>query len=469
MPPGKMFRWAVLTSLSGQGMKIGEIELLHGRSYPGDESQNSFREQSVWHNKRSLDLHVAELLKLDPDILLGSQRQSSDFASKVSAQVSFLRKKGHIIDWNAGSRFGIWRMTDADGQSGIDAGTLEGVTATITVPPVAVPPTTSAGLPSNFLSILTHGVKDNTYKFALARALIEFCREQRRGERDLEVPYTYLAEKFLRYYWFQACILRIRQNFKPNMPPRIITIINEIFDDGAPGSFDRLDPARVQKAKQKILKNVFGHARSKTSLVVPRFQKIRVGRESMEVQSFYEYDDDRQLLVLKPDAFDFLRDNHAMLTKVVILEWTKLLERINPSLPKLAAKLETNASAVKRRSLAEYRKLFLPYDNHCFYCRSILEPGFIDVDHVIPWSYIYDDNAWNLVLACNECNCKKSDSLPYDEFWNALISRNYRHYGEIKKLKESLDLLSRGRGWEPEVENYYTQCLEYGFGKIRLP
>ena len=46
------------------------------------------------------------------------------------------------------------------------------------------------------------------------------------------------------------------------------------------------------------------------------------------------------------------------------------------------------------------------------------------MDHFIPWSFIKDDNLWNLVLSCSQCNLKKSNRLTPDLFVDQLIQRN---------------------------------------------
>jgi CRISPR/Cas system Type II protein with McrA/HNH and RuvC-like nuclease domain len=46
------------------------------------------------------------------------------------------------------------------------------------------------------------------------------------------------------------------------------------------------------------------------------------------------------------------------------------------------------------------------------------------VDHVIPWSFLLEDDLSDLVLACATCNGKKSDWLPTDGFIHKLIARN---------------------------------------------
>lgn len=91
------------------------------------------------------------------------------------------------------------------------------------------------------------------------------------------------------------------------------------------------------------------------------------------------------------------------------------------------------------------------------------------MDHFIPWSYIFDDNEWNLVLACQECNCKKSNSLSQEKFQTDLIERNRRYGARIRTLGNSLAMLNAGKGWEVEIENYYDGCRDYGFGIVSLP
>lgn len=46
------------------------------------------------------------------------------------------------------------------------------------------------------------------------------------------------------------------------------------------------------------------------------------------------------------------------------------------------------------------------------------------MDHVIPWSFLLEEDLWDLVLACGKCNSGKSDSLPPRQFIEKLIHRN---------------------------------------------
>lgn len=459
-------RSAVAAILLERGRPIAMIEAARGRTYPGDGRQAQYHDSPIWHTKRDLDSMVAGRLNLDADALLGPERKSSDFSSHTAKIISELRHKGMLQDWNTGRQFGIWRVADAPRLSAYRdqcARTAERYRPAEPDAGAAAPDLNRA-----FLSILDHGSKDNTYKFALARALLDHCRDHAdASDNPLEVPYVYFADKFMRYYFHQEYKFRIRQNFHPERPPRAISILHATFGATAPGEIDLLEKDSVEKARRRFLTGIFGHARSKTSLVIPRFQNVRGYPSGGLGGVFYEYDDDAQVLTLRPEAFAFLRRNHAVLSKAVLAEWAKFLERINPSLPMLVAKIERDEAT--RGQLAGYRRLYLRHWCHCFYCGDRLERGHIHVDHLIPWSYLFDDNAWNLVLACQDCNLKKGGSLPQEEFRDDLIERNRRHYGLVGEIRSSLDMLDSGRGWEPEIVERYKRCRECGFGIMSMP
>ena len=114
---------------------------------------------------------------------------------------------------------------------------------------------------------------------------------------------------------------------------------------------------------------ILGHARIKTSLVVPRFQNVKIGAKVVQKNIFYNFDDDEQCITLFPDAALFLKQNYPVLFKTVILEWSKFLEKIN-TFPRLIAKIETEET--QRRSLTHYFNTY-KHVEHCFYCNGILK------------------------------------------------------------------------------------------------
>lgn len=448
--PREQVEGLVISALRRPGSTVGAIEACSGRGYSGDGSQAAHRDMAVWHRKGDVDAHVANELRLHPDAW-GPKRTSNEFNEIMARVVLKLKKKGIIADLGGSGGHSVLRLA-------ADPGGYVGMSTT----EVAPGGDSQGDLKGKFLAILSKGRKDNTYKFALARAILDHCAESRGGAPVLEIPYEYLADKFLSYYWYQECKFRIKQDFHPDRDPMVLHIIRDVFGGGAPGDFKPLDEENKIKARGQILKKVFGEERKKTSHVVPKFQKIPVGRTSRNFPVFYAHSDREQRITLRPEAYEFLVNNHAILSRVVLAEWAKFLERANKTLPMLVSKIEHVDS--RRGSLAAFLREYRDHFDSCFYCGNTLESGYTDVDHFIPWSYIFSDDAWNMVLACRKCNCNKSDSLAQEEFLDDLIRRNKGYSGSIRALYSSLDQIDTKRGWDREIRGQYENCKDYGFG-----
>lgn len=324
----------------------------------------------------------------------------------------------------------------------------------------------TADLALDFVAILTKGRKDNTYKFALARFLIDYSKKlddqyisRKVTDKEYEViQYSLISKEFLKYYWHQICKYKIRQNFNPEKLPLIVQIIQENFGpDFIADPFEKMNPQRVAKAQDEITKRCF-------SEVIPRFQNLADGNRTVNRQSFYEYD--RKTISLKPEALLFFKRNHRLLTEAVILEWAKFLERINHGLPRLISKVEDPLP--QRKSLEVYKRILRQGSDLCFYCGKPLveDTRFVHADHFIPWSYVYEDELWNLVLTCRRCNLRKHSSLPQVDFVRKLVrSYDLQKTGELKK---SLLRLDASGNYEMALNRYYQSCLDYGFSAVRL-
>lgn len=326
-------------------------------------------------------------------------------------------------------------------------------------------------LTEKFNQIITKGRKDNTYKFALARFLLDYSNgleEQyiqtkiKNNEKEV-VSYQDIAEKFLGYYWHQECRYRIRQNYDDDKLPYVITIIRDVFGTKyVPEPFKSMSKDKIRRAQDQIRRDVFG--KGKKSQVVPRFQNIKEGNSTKGVKIFYDYDNEKAQLEIKPQALLFFRENYQPLLKSVILEWAKFLEKIN-TLPRLIAKIES--AERKRGALQKYVKIFKDFRS-CFYCNTSLDSTETHVDHFIPWSYIFEDESWNLVLSCERCNLNKNDSLAGTQFLEELIQRNKTYQDKIEELRRSLLKLDAGKGWEKEITNHYRNCKTYGFSEVKI-
>ena len=69
----------------------------------------------------------------------------------------------------------------------------------------------------------------------------------------------------------------------------------------------------------------------------------------------------------------------------------------------------------------------------CFICGKHIDNKELAIDHVIPWSYLYSDDLWNLVYVHKSCNSRKSNIIPLKEDVKKLEDRNEKL---LKKLRD---------------------------------
>jgi hypothetical protein len=164
---------------------------------------------------------------------------------------------------------------------------------------------------------------------------------------------------------------------------------------------------------------------------------------------------------VNPEAMKFFIHYRILLEKFVVLEWAKFLDHIKTA-PGIISKIED--PEFDRISLKSQEEILSKYFDKCFYCKEPLKNLKIHVDHFIPRSYVAEDELWNLVLSCSECNLNKSDSLAV-HFKDDLIEDNEWARNKIPDLEKSLRNLNN-IDWKLEMERIYDNCLEYGFTEI---
>lgn len=165
-------------------------------------------------------------------------------------------------------------------------------------------------------------------------------------------------------------------------------------------------------------------------------------------------------ITLNPKAMAFLKKYYAVLLKAVILEWSRFLEQLNVGMPKIITK--TEGTNMVRGNLAKYRRRLEPLFERCFYCRKTLGEGRkTQVEHVIPFDYIVEDDIWNLTLACQRCNLQKLGALPPMKYIDDLVARNRDYATRIPGLERSLGRLDSE--FERIVENHYETARSHGY------
>jgi len=300
-----------------------------------------------------------------------------------------------------------------------------------------------------FINIIAKGRKDNTYKFALAKCILDQAKITKTTDYII-LSYSEISEAFLKYYWIQECKYKIKQDFKTKSQPVVISIIQKACGvEYIPESYEKYFSKRL-KLKKKIIRDIEMKCLND---VIPRFQPSEYNlfykhhhAVSKNGTKFNVVDDKNKNIKIYSESVIFFKKNYELLHKALILEWAKFLEKTNFT-PKLIAKIE-NLGEHKRSSLNKYKKILTRVDNECFYCNTDLKNEKIHIDHFIPWSYIFEDEIWNLVLSCSSCNLKKSDYLAKKECLTKINIRNVNN-GFTERHKD--------------INDYYHNCKKSGF------
>ncbi len=267
---------------------------------------------------------------------------------------------------------------------------------------------------SSFSYVFSPNSKNNTsYKFGFLKSILDNLYNT---NADLVLTFDQLFSKFAEIYWNLILKYNLRQSPKSKDNKR--TYIEQILysaktdykiADGVP--FEQLPNELIIKisheVKMKCKRNVVGALFADTK-----------GR-------FYSFSRKEEWIKIHPDAYKFACKHKVALEKLNYYEWAKFLEKVNDdsTVIHLLGKLDESS---KRQNLSVYRQIL--YDEFesktCFYCGRSVSEGRVEVDHFIPWSFLKDDNLWNLVLSCSPCNGGKSDKLADIIYLDKLVKRN---------------------------------------------
>ena len=147
-----------------------------------------------------------------------------------------------------------------------------------------------------------------------------------------------------------------------------------------------------------------------------------------------------------PEWMAMIQDNTVNILGWIQYEKVRWLQNNNPEVPGLIYKLAPMDE--KMRKLNHVRKL---WDGimACSQIRDVFTGNPItskkyDVDHFIPWSFIMNDELWNLMPMDSSLNSSKSNRLPlWNPFFSGFAENQYLMYGlihekgQIHKLYEA--------------------------------
>lgn len=125
----------------------------------------------------------------------------------------------------------------------------------------------------------------------------------------------------------------------------------------------------------------------------------------------------------------FFIDNMVTIRGWIKMKKLKYLQDRNPGVPGIIYKLEPEKD--KKRRLEKARKLWdcvMEINGGEFsdiYSNAPLN-GEYDIDHFIPWSYVANDELWNLVPVKGNLNSAKNNRLPqWENYYGGFAHRQY--------------------------------------------
>jgi hypothetical protein len=283
-------------------------------------------------------------------------------------------------------------------------------------------------------ALMRHARKSASYKPALLKALVRCCRQS----DDLRIPLDAVGREFTKLYWNQTVVYHLRQAASLSKESTAVKLVRRTAQAYKARDLAELPAAGRAKIDGQMSKLL-------TVNVVHAFHKSR----PPEMPLLYRWEPGQDHVVITPKAHSFLKAQAAPLELVANFYWAEFLEDCNRLAPRIVQKVSRDGAS--RKSLQKYLKVLREESNvQCFYCEAPLgEQRAPTVDHVIPWSFLLEDDLWDLVLACTRCNSAKSDWLPDHAFIEKLLLRN-------RDL--SRDGISLAIG-EPEIERLYEAAI----------
>lgn len=314
---------------------------------------------------------------------------------------------------------------------------------------------------NDWLRIIESMKNDNTYKLAWGRALVEcvFYEKQKVQDNKVVLSLKDIAKCMLKYYWNQTFFFSLKQSPYEDKSPVILQITNDLIKRFTEVNGSMI-PVWFDKAEEKLGEEL-DVAVQKVADKLPENVSWRFKRVDNEVLEIYEYDHEHRSenVYLNESDAKLLKEYALVISKLLNYKWAQLLEKYNYS-PKIVNKVNSISEArLRRESLTKYKnELMKQFENGIaidFYSGEPLEENDISVDHVIPWSFMYSDDIWNLVLTSKSNNSSKSNSIPSEEVIERLKERNNKLVGLLdakfdSEIKESIakDL----------VDKFYFEC-----------
>ena len=169
-----------------------------------------------------------------------------------------------------------------------------------------------------------------------------------------------------------------------------------------------------------------------------------------------------------PDWIQMIQDNTVSILGWIQYEKVRWLQNNNPEVPGLVYKLAPMDE--KMRKLGQVRKLWKGildlHEVRDVFTSEPVQPKKYDIDHFIPWSFVMNDELWNLMPMDSSLNSAKSNRLPqWDPFFARFLENQFLLYEMIHE-KPGIHKLYEGC-WRDNLHSIWAGQELYRPGNTR--
>lgn len=351
-------------------------------------------------------------------------------------------------------------------------------------------------------TILELDATDNTYKYALLRAISEICRinthlMERKGNQVI-FPIGLIVEKWLLYYWqiFEY------QPFIPQMPERyhgkrrdrlqfrdkfdaviqyyrkrngLSQFYNDYLNEEIPDEINTKVLSLMKKIRWSIrrypMKHLgysiyHGHWQIFKPLLPYPDPRKPVTRELI-IHEFGKFSLPIEYYRVFNLMGDFIIGDQSIFTQWAVL--TEKFTHKEPTFSEIHDLLRQEPITERQVSKIRnyYKKLLRKGEIKCTWSRkSIKSPDQLHIDHMIPFSKWKNNDLWNLVPTHSSVNSKKKDKIPSKQLLNKRKQMILEHWQnlEIEFPRQFVSEIKLSLvGYSEENTNLY----EHAFSSLR--
>lgn len=155
----------------------------------------------------------------------------------------------------------------------------------------------------------------------------------------------------------------------------------------------------------------------------------KINKESNLIYYFDRLNGINTVITIQNEWVRYLNKNQEILRGWLEYNLICYLQKRNPNVPGIADKLYPYKTR-QLNKIIDYWKLILtisPIEE--IYNNQLLSAKDISIDHFVPWSYVANDEMWNLSPTTKSINSSKSNNLPkWDAYFEKLAKLEFKSY-----------------------------------------